>query len=297
MAEALRNIKYLKLDHPNDARLGRNILHDEMSRRYAAPAKDPRKLRSITHNINIPMLDQGYEGSCTGHTGMENLAGDAFWPTTKKLFPDGVTAEDAHQYARGIYMDATKLDPWEGVFEPDDTGSDGLSVAKVLQARGLISGYRHAFSLEAALTALAEGPVMVGTVWLDGMYDVSSDGRVQVNGTPVGGHEYTLDRLDVENRLVGMLNHWGEDWAQKGRAWITWNDMQYLLNQNGDCTILVPLSMPAPQPQPEPPPKVVNIPEDDELFAVNQRLMRTKGLPKYWTDKADRWMKVRKLNS
>jgi hypothetical protein len=71
-------------------------------------------------------------------------------------------------YAEHLYSDATKIDPWTGEWLPDDTGSDGLSIAKVLLTRGLISGYQHATTLEAALTALAQRPVMIGSSWLRG---------------------------------------------------------------------------------------------------------------------------------
>lgn len=295
MPTDLNVITYSKFEH-EDPRLGRHILHHSKSRLYRAPAKDPRKLQSIKHHSNIPLLDQGNEGSCTGHAIMKALGSDPFWSATRKVLAS-VNAQEVHMYARGIYCDATKLDPWEGVFEPDDTGSDGLSVAKVAQARGLISGYTHALSLEAALTALAERVVIVGTKWLDGMYDVASDGRLTMNGVTVGGHEYALVELDVPNRRVWMCNSWGEGWGLGGHAWMTWDDLKMLLDDQGDCTIPIPITEPPPQPQPEPAPKVVNLPEDDALYAVMARAMKTKSIPKYVKEKTEPWMKVRKIST
>ncbi|NED51184.1 hypothetical protein G3I24_09730, partial [Micromonospora aurantiaca] len=72
--------------------------------------------------------------------------------------PTGVASTDEDQ-ARALYSAATRLDEFDGEWPPTDTGSSGLGVAKACKRAGLISGYRHAFGLNAALTALAEQPV------------------------------------------------------------------------------------------------------------------------------------------
>lgn len=180
------------------------------------------------------------------------------------------------------------LDPWPGQYTPDDTGSDGLSVAKVLQARGLISGYQHALSLEAALTGLAERVVIVGTSWLAGMYDPAPDGRLAVSGPSVGGHEYALDELDVPNRRVWMRNSWGPGWGIEGRAWMSWEDLGRLLADDGDCTILIPRTEPPPQPSPPPARK----PDfDAPLATALRRFLKTRAVPAYVRPPAEGWLK------
>lgn len=271
----------------SDPRLGRHVLHDSRSRRFAAPAKDPRKLTSVRHVVNIPIMDQGNVGSCTGHAGTAAIASDAFWSGGAVVLQD----QDPHEYAVGLYSEATRLDPWPGQYTPDDTGSDGLSIAKALQGRGLISGYEHAFSLEAALTALAERVVLIGSSWLQNMYDVGPDGRLNVDGPSVGGHEYALDELDVPRQRVWMRNSWGDGWGQSGRAWMTWDDLGRLLADDGDCTVLTPVTEPAPQPQPVVP---TPDPEPDDtnrkLAGALLKILDNRNCPRYLKAPARAWL-------
>jgi hypothetical protein len=267
-----------------DPRLGRHVAHDSRSLRYLAPRRDPRKLASVRHHVNIPILDQGNLGSCTGHAGTNVLAGDAFWQAGR----DAIGTSDPHLYAVGVYSDATSVDSWPGQYVPDDTGSDGLSVAKVLQQRGLISGYQHATSLEAALTALAERPVMVGTNWLEGMYDPDPTGKLTVSGAVAGGHEYCLDELDVAGKRVWMRNSWGDTWGMQGRAWMAWDDLGTLLAADGDCTVLVPLTQPPPQPGPPPKPNLS--PDVKQLADAFARYLHASAGPSYLRKAAQIWL-------
>jgi hypothetical protein len=72
-------------------------------------------------------------------------------------------------------------------------------VAKVLQARGLAKSYSHGFSPDAGYAALQSGPVLLGTVWLESMFDTDADGHIHVDtrSAVAGGHEPLLTRLDV----------------------------------------------------------------------------------------------------
>lgn len=279
----------IKRFDPVDRRLGRHVLHDERSRRFAAPARDPATLKSVRHEVHIEILQQGNEGACTGNAGENNIASSAFWAGGAVV----LQGTDHHEFARQLYGDATKLDPWPGEFNPatgiEDTGSDGLSVAKVLQQRGLISGYQHAFSLAATLTALAQQVVMIGSVWKTSMYYPDASGLITVSGNVEGGHEFVLDELDVEHELVGMRNSWGIDWGVGGRAYISFADLASLLADDGDCTVMVPVTQPAPVPQPVPP-KPARPAEDIHLAEATERYMHTAGGPHYLRDALSLWM-------
>lgn len=236
---------------PTDPRLGRHVRHDSRSLQYQVVAKDPSTLTSVQHQRYIPVLDQGKLGSCTGNAGTGCMGSAQYWPEGGSVLnvTDAVADES---YAVDLYSAATQIDDANGSYPPDDTGSDGLSIAKVLQSRGLISGYNHAMGLEAALTALESGPVIVGIEWRNDMFEPDPDGRIHITGAVAGGHEIVFDQLDVENKRVWFTNSWGTSWGVHGRAYLTWDDFGALLDAQGDVVAFVPASQPAPTPAPGP---------------------------------------------
>lgn len=248
---------------PSDPRLGRHVLHDSRSLNFQVEPESVDTLQSVRHQRYIPILDQGQLGSCTGNAAVGCLGTGLFWDTIKgKNVIDLNSMKADEDYAIQVYSEATHLDPYSGAYPPTDTGSDGLSVAKVLKAHGLISGYLHATSLAAALTALSKQPLITGTKWLNGMFTPMVDGKLNISGSLAGGHEYVLDELDVENRRVWMANSWNLNWGRQGRAYLSWDDFGQLLADNGDVTAFVPLTAPAPTPTPPAPPAPT--PTDDK---------------------------------
>lgn len=238
-----------KIYQPIDRRLGRNVRHDSRSLMFQVKAQDVSTLKSVRHERHIPTLDQGQLGSCTGNAATGALGSQPFWPEGLAVL-NPTDAEVDETYAVNVYSDATKVDPYQGTYPLTDTGSDGLSVAQVLKTRGLISGYVHATSLEAALTALSQTPVIAGVEWRNDMFNPDADGRIHITGDVAGGHEIVLDELDVENKRVWIHNSWGDGWGVEGRAYFTWDDFSTLLSRAGDVTQFVPVSQPAPTPEP-----------------------------------------------
>jgi Cysteine protease len=238
-------------------RLGRHVKHDPRSLSYLVPERDPATLTSVRHERAVPVLDQGNLGSCTGNAAEGCVGTEPFYstlPGTVPARPTNDAAKDEKQ-AVALYSAATKLDGYSGSYPPEDTGSDGLSVAKAAQKAGLISGYQHATSLNAALAALAERPVIAGINWYDSFdYPLPSGFMTITDGAQVrGGHEICLDELDVEGQRVGFTNSWGTGWGVQGRGYISWEDFARLLKEDGDVTAFVPLSQPAPTPTPPAP--------------------------------------------
>lgn len=258
--------KSFTVDHeryePADPRLGRHVMHDSRSLAYKVEAAPLSELKSIRHKSHIPVLNQGKIGSCVGNAVVGCLGHDYFWNTPKILSVLSATnAETDEKYALSVYSEATIWDPFPNSYPPIDTGTDGLSGAKIAHKRGLINGYQHATSLEAALTALVKQPIITGTKWLGDMFRPNSQGLLSVTGNVEGGHEYVLDELDVENKLVGGLNSWGPEWGLSGRFYMTWDDFGGLLADKGDVTIFTPLTEPAPQPTPQPAPQPTQDPK------------------------------------
>lgn len=270
-----------------DPRLGRRVEHDSRSRAFAFPTTD-LPLVSARHTRRIPVTDQGSLGSCTGHAGIGCMGTDPFYATAVPLLrtplfddPDGLQAayEKAARAKRlmvlptgpsfnpdrtpyytldesgavHLYSDATRIDEWPGEYPPTDTGSSGLAIAKALKNAGMIAGYQWTYSLDAYLRALGVTPVITGTVWTEDMFRPDADGRVHPTGAVAGGHEYCTVGVDVERRRIWHYQSWGQ-WGLDGTGlfYTTFDDHGYLLDQQGDAVVFVPITQPAPTPPPDP---------------------------------------------
>jgi hypothetical protein len=232
-----------------DPRLKRHIRHDDASWNYRFPTEG-LSIVSAKHTRRIPVLDQGNLGSCTGNAGIGCLGTDPFWVTNVKLarFVGDFTLDEAGAVA--LYSAATAADDYPGQYPPDDTGSDGLTIAKVLTKAGEISGYTHTFTLDDALKALGVTPFITGVNWYNDMFNPDADGRVHPTGGVAGGHEFVADEVDATNQRVWFTNSWSTSWGVNGRFYMTFADFGQLLSEQGDVTIFTPLTQPAPTPTP-----------------------------------------------
>jgi hypothetical protein len=231
-----------------DPRLGRHVYHDSRSRLFKFPT-EKLTIQSVVHARKIPILDQGNVGSCTGNAGIGALGTDPLFAE----YPAGatpITLDEAG--ALKLYSAAENIDG-DGPYPPNDNGSTGLSIAKALSNAKLISGYQHTFSLDDALKALSVTPVIVGINWYQDMFNPDGDGRVHPTGALAGGHEVEANEIDAMNSRVWFCNSWGTGWGVGGRFYLTFDDFGTLLSQEGDVTVLLPLSAPAPAPTPVPP--------------------------------------------
>lgn len=279
----------IKRYDPTDPRLGRHKRWDSRSKSYFIPeADDFSQIHDVVHHCYLPDLNQLQVGSCAGDTGTEVMGSDDLWPAVEDVLSTTDEKKD-QDYAYQLYSDATKIDPYPGTWYPDgrsgseDTGTDGLSIAQVLQTRGLISGFQHGSSLLSTLTGLQERSMMTGTNWLGDMFNPTSDGQIKATGNVEGGHEYTLFAVDTVNKRVWMRNHWGEwgvgypSYADTGCAWMTWDDYEKLQMDDGDSTLLVPNSQPAPTPTPVPP--IGDLADQNLADVINPWLARP---PRYY---------------
>jgi hypothetical protein len=251
------------IDHqPAPFGMGRHIHHDPQSKRYPflrqsvdAGYRPP----AVRHERHIPVFDQGRLGDCTAEASLGIMATGPYWDAlciaTETRDPAGVGPYPFNQHgAVALYHDITTLDPFVGTWPPDDTGSDGLSAAQALQRAGAIPGYQHTFSLNDALAALTQYPLLVGTYWTDDMFYPDRHGLISYTGEAVGGHEWIADEYVPGQDLVGGTTSWGTSFGVDGRFYLTVQDFGRLLADDGDVIVLTPPTAPAPEPIPDPAP-------------------------------------------
>jgi hypothetical protein len=208
-------------------RLGRHVNHDPRSRNFAVTAAPIAKLKSVEHKRHVPPFDQGNLGSCVANSTAGILSTSPF---RKKYTEDN---------AVDFYKQITAMDDISGAYPPDDTGSDGLSAAKWAKDKKLCRGYLHAFSLEAALTALQKDPIMIGISWLTGCDNPDVDGLIHYTGRSRGGHEIEVVGINVKKKLIKLSNSWGTGWGVGGYFFMSWDDLGKALDDGGDATVLL----------------------------------------------------------
>lgn len=217
-------------------RLGRNVWHDEQSKAYQA--RRATQLKSVTHARYIPPLDQGEIGSCTGNAATGLLATAPYF----LRLPTTVRPKLNEAYAVQLYKDATRIDPFPGVYTPSDTGSNGLATMKVLKARGLVASYYHCFGLQHTLETLVLQPVSIGIPWYSS-FDEPTSGFLEIKpGAEMrGGHQMELTGINVEGKFVYGYNSWGESWNRvlRGRFKMAWTTLDRLLKEQGDVVTAV----------------------------------------------------------
>jgi hypothetical protein len=215
-------------------RLGRHVEHDPRSREHAfgvtiAPFK------TVHHRRYRGPFDQGDLGSCTGNAAAGAINTSPIHNPRAKLLTE--------QEAIDLYELATQLDDIPGQYPPDDTGSSGLAAAKAAKQKGYISTYRHAFSIEEALSALQVGPVITGVDWYEGFDHPNGDGLVTISGQVRGGHEFEVVGFEfhhvLDESLVVCENSWGAAYGMAGRFKFTVKTWRSLLDAQGDVTILL----------------------------------------------------------
>lgn len=269
-----------------DRRLGRHVRHDPQSLRYlVAPPRAQVTPRTVFHERRIPLLHQGNLGTCTCSSAAGILGSAGFFETLPvelaRILSNPIAAQ---AWAEELYREVTRVDPFEGAWEPDDTGSDGLTVAKVLHKRGLIAGYEHITSLEAAHAAIQRHTFFAGTMWWSGQEAPNSQGIVTATGRPLGGHQYQCFGYEVERDLWWWWQTWGETFGVEGPVGggvrgagafaMTSATFGKLLREQGDATLLIPRTEPAPQPAPAPPP--AEFPIDAVMPWLQGRVKYTK---------------------
>jgi hypothetical protein len=166
----------------------------------------PRRQRPATvrwKRRSRPILDQGNLGSCT----IQALVG--CWPPTRTGTPSAQgragarTSLDVQTAYEPLYREETRLDPFPGAWEPDDTGSGRAVLGQGRQATRLASAATsHMTSSPAGRDQ--EGPFAVGCSWYDGMDNPTSEGVVHATGRSAAATS-SRSPATTPARAVGVL--------------------------------------------------------------------------------------------
>src|ERR1700761_4249007 len=152
----------------HDPRLKRNVKHDTDSLKFPYRAPGGTSYKSIRHQRYVPVFDQGQLGDCTANAAEGCLGTGKYYATIQTLPTNKQPAftQDGALGCVSFYSEETKEDDYQGTYPPDDTGSDGLTAAKVAEKYGWISGYTHNLSgVDGAALILQDSPFITGVNW------------------------------------------------------------------------------------------------------------------------------------
>jgi hypothetical protein len=119
-----------------------------------------------------------------------------------------------------------------------ENGSDVRSAAKVLKDMGRISVYGFAETIEEIVAWVrTNGPVQVGALWLNDMFNPDADGYVHPTGDIAGGHSWLIVGHDGALNDFIMQNSWGPGWANGGLFRMKVADFARLFARDGEALV------------------------------------------------------------
>ena len=217
-----------------DIRLGRIEEFDERSRNFPLTAvlKTGIKRNRVwrcTENYN-----QGQEGACVGFAIAHELAAT----------PVEVLGLTFDYIVKSIYHEAQKTDPWPGGSYPGAIpkyeGTSVLAGVKIAQGLGYFNSYRWAFGLNDLLLGLSSaGPAVLGIKWYSNMTNPDVNGFIKPTGQLQGGHAILARGVNWNDKYVILHNSWGRQWGKDGTCYITFDDLDKLLKDNGEAVFFI----------------------------------------------------------
>jgi len=150
--------------------LGRRFApdHRDLDHPVSARLKGGSPLEYRYWNANGWWGDQGNTPQCVAYAWTHWLEdGPVIQPGPAPVIQPGT-----------LYHDAQQVDEWPG---DNYEGTSVRAGAKVLQARGYITSYSWAFTVDEMVASLLElGPIVVGTNWYDSMFDPDEIGFLHI---------------------------------------------------------------------------------------------------------------------
>lgn len=216
-----------------DPRLNRLVYFDPRSRNFPITSVVKTKpLRSYTWRCS-QWFDQGAQGSCVAFSLGHELAAR---PAEVK----GITPAFL---VRKVYWGAQLIDPWDGGSYPGASPSyEGTSIlagVKVLHSMGFFTSYYWSFSTTDLLLGVGyNGPAVIGIPWYSSMMEPDKNGMIKPTGILTGGHAVLVTGVDLKNTRVRIRNSWGKAWGKNGDCFLSFEDLDTLLQRNGEAVFL-----------------------------------------------------------
>lgn len=208
--------------------LGRQKVQDPASRGFpmGIPVNPASWTTKLIRIYDPPVNPNQCHGECTGcaNAMMLNSEGNRIAKQVLNL-----------NYAHKCYSGASKIDPFEGSWPPEDTGSSGLAAAKTAQTMKTGGAYRWIFggADEVVQTIMAGRVVSVGTWWYEGLMRKDSMLNVEPTGNRIGGHQYVVRGYDKAKDSV-VIRCW---WGSYRDAYLKRSHLNALLLDGGDAHV------------------------------------------------------------
>lgn len=184
---------------------------------------EPKPLRGYTWQCGV-QLDQGSEGACVGFGWAHELA-------ARPAVVLGIN----NSVGYNLYREFQRNDEWAG---EDYDGTSVDAGAKMIKSHGFMDSYVWANNLNDILLAVGyKGPVVMGTNWYDGMWEIDSAGFLTPTGSVVGGHCWLVRGVSVTRKEVLCRNSWGPEWGLYGDFRLTWSSLEKLLTNEGEACL------------------------------------------------------------
>jgi len=191
-----------------------------------------------------PVMNQGNCGSCVAFAAVATLEGQtsisagipwlnpSFSP--QALFACGGGGCDFGWLLNGPsrYLSTTGV-PDEACM-PYTSGSTGEDVAcsnkcadaseRSFRIAGTSEPSRFGSGIDVVKEALKRGPLMTSMRVYADFITYTGGIYKHVTGNVLGGHAISLVGYDEEKRAWLIRNSWGQEWGDKGYAWISWDD-------------------------------------------------------------------------
>ena len=204
---------------------------------------------------DVPILDQGEEGACTGF-GLATVAN--YLLRRRKVIPDRTPVSPWMFYSMAKRYDEWRGERYEGssprgamkgwhkhgVCRSDlwDPEADRLTDERMQEAarRPLGAYYRiNHRDLVSLHAALSEVGILYASALVHEGWDDPKDGRIERKEKMLGGHAFAIVAYDEEGFWI--QNSWGDDWGAGGFGHVTYDDWL----ENATDTWVARLGVPA----------------------------------------------------